>query len=531
MAPQPTMPAGSHLARLPAMIERFQSMAELRQMQAQLTVLGLAGDTFLVSKLLLFSAISEAGDLDYSRRLFLTISSPSNFAWNTLIRGFSRSRKPNIAVSFFIQMLRAGAQPDHLTFPFVAKSCARLASLRLAGAVHGQVFTHGYDLDLFILNSLIHMYASCGAMAAACKVFDGVPHPNMVSWNSLVDGFSKCGDLDGARKVFDEMLERDVVSWSAMIDGYVKGGEYREALALFERMQTHGPKANEVTMISVLCACAHLGILNRGRQMHQYIKDNGLNLNLAISTSLIDMYAKSGSLEESIQVFRSFPVAKTDVLIWNAVIGGLATLGKAREAVEMFREMITIPIKPDEITFLELLSACAHGGFVREAWEFFQLIQTMGMNPHVEHYASMVDVLGRAGCVEEAYELVRRMPMEPSASVLGALLSACLTHGKVELGEIVGKRLVNLEPEHDGRYVGLSNVFATAHRWEDAKKMREEMDKRGVTKAPGQSEIEVNGALHKFIAHDKSHPQSIEVYWMLNYVTKQMKMEFDSFIV
>ncbi|XP_020699839.1 pentatricopeptide repeat-containing protein At5g08305 [Dendrobium catenatum] len=522
------MVASSHLVRLPALADRCKSMTELKQIQAQLTTLGLAGDTFLFSKLVFFSAISESGDVNYSHCLSLTLPSPSAFVYNTIIRGFSRSRNPNRALSLYVQMLRSNTPPDHLTFPFLAKSCARLASLCLGRVVHCHITKHGHDLDIFILNSLIHMYASCRQMPDARKVFDEISLPNLVSWNALVDGLAKCEDLAGAREVFDRMPEKDVVSWSAMIDGYVKGGDYRAALALFEKMQIHGPKANEITMVSLLCACAHLGILEKGRSLHQYLKDNGLVLSLAVTTSLVDMYAKCGSIREAIDVFRSFPVAKTDVLIWNTIIGGLAMQGMARESVEMFREMVRAGIKPDEITYLGLLSACAHGGFVGEAWEFFRSIRELGMRPHVEHYACMVDVLGRAGCMEEAYELIRTMPMEPSGSLLGALLSACQIHGWMELGEIVGKMLVELEPEHDGRYVGLSNVLAVSKRWEDAKKMREEMEKRGVRKAPGRSEIEVDGTLHRFIAHDKSHPEVAEVYWMLSYITKQMKMEWEA---
>ncbi|XP_020591774.1 pentatricopeptide repeat-containing protein At5g08305 [Phalaenopsis equestris] len=523
------MVVSSHLTRLPVLADRCKSMADLKQIQAQLTTLGLAGDSFLVSKLLLFSAISDSGDLNYSQCIFLALTSPSTFVCNTLIRGFSRSRNPNRAISLYIQMLRSHTKPDHLTFPFLAKSCARLASLFLGRGVHCHITRHGHELDLFIVNSLIHMYASCGQMPDARRAFDIIPLPNLVSWNALLDGFAKCEDLVGARGVFDEMPERDVVSWSAMIDGYVKGGDYRAALALFERMQIHGPKPNEITMVSLLCACAHLGVLEKGRSLHQYIKDNNLVQSLAVTTSLVDMYAKCGSIAEAMNVFRSFPAAKTDVLIWNSIIGGLAMQGMARDSVEMFREMLRAGMNPDEITYLGLLSACAHGGFVGEAWEFFGSIREQGLRPHVEHYACMVDVLGRAGRMEEAYELVRTMPMEPSGSLLGALLSACQTHGWMELGEVVGKKLVALEPEHDGRYVGLSNVLAGSERWEDAKKMREEMEKRGVRKAPGRSEIEVGGALQRFIAHDMSHPDSNEVYWMLSFVTKEMKMELESF--
>ncbi|XP_038979397.1 LOW QUALITY PROTEIN: pentatricopeptide repeat-containing protein At5g08305-like [Phoenix dactylifera] len=513
------------------LLQRCKSMSELKRIHAQITTHGLSADNFLISKLL-FSAVFDYGDIDYSCRVFRTLPAPTTFIYNTLIRGFSKSKNPNSSISLYTEMLRAGVSPDHLTFPFLAKSCARLSSLRLGLSVHAHIAKSGLEFDLFVQNSLIHLYASCDDILSARRVFDGISQPNVVSWNALVDGYAKCGNIAAAREAFDRMPERDVVSWSALIDGYVKGGEYREALALFEMMQAQagGPKANEVTMVSVLCACAHLGALDKGREMHRHLEENGLRLSPELLTSLIDMYAKCGSIHEGLEVFHAVPTQKTDVLMWNAMIGGLAMHGLGKESVEMFREMQRVGMVPDEITYLGLLSSCAHGGLVEDAWAFFRSLKAQGMTPHVEHYACMVDVLCRAGCMEEAYEFVSTMPIEPSASVLGALLSGCQTHGWVKLGEIVGKRLIKLEPEHDGRYIGLSNVYAIARRWEEAKTMREAMEKRGVKKLPGYSEIEVDGGLHIFIAHDKAHPQSTEVYSMLIVVAMQMKMEYNGII-
>nr|UPT49478.1 pentatricopeptide repeat protein AaPPR596 [Agave angustifolia] len=516
------------LHSLTSLLDRCKSMSQLKQIQAQVTVLGLSDDTFLVSKLLFFTAISDSGDIDYAFTLFKT-TPLTTFLYNTIIRGFSRTKTPNRSITLYAEMLRSELSPDHLTFPFLLKACARLSSLRLGLSVHCHVAKHGIGLDRFVQNSLIHMYASCDDIVCARKVFEDIPLPNSVSWNAMIDGLAKCGDLAAARDLFDRMPDRDVVSWSAIIDGYVKGGDYREALALFEAMKasSSGPKPNAVTMVSVLCASTHLGALDKGREIHKYLKDNGLSLSLPMATSLVDMYAKCGSIAEAIRVFRSVPASKTDVLIWNAVIGGLAMHGLCKESLTMFREMESLGIEPDEITYLGLLSACAHGGLVDDAWNFFRSLERKGLTLHIEHYACMVDVLGRSGRVLEAFEFVRMMPVEPSGSVLGALLSGCRTHGWVRPGEIVGRRLIELEPEHDGRYVGLSNVYAVARQWDEARTMRQVMERRGVRKAPGFSEVEVDGTLHRFIAHDKTHLQSVDIYLVLGMMQNQMKVETD----
>ncbi|KAG8088502.1 hypothetical protein GUJ93_ZPchr0010g10219 [Zizania palustris] len=434
--------------------------------------------------------------------------------------------------SLFILLLRSALRPSHLTFPFLARAAARLASPRLALALHGHPLRRGLlPVDIHVSNSLVHMYAACALPALARRLFDEIPRPNFVSWNALLDGYAKCRNLPAARRVFEQMPQRDVLSWSAMIDGCVKCGEHREALAVFEMMEAtaarHGVRANDVTVVSVLGACAHLGDLVRGRQMHLYLQEHGFPLNLRLSTSLVDMYAKCGAIKEALEVFRAVPVGSFDVLIWNAMIGGLAVHGMSRESLQMFQEMEHAGVAPDEITYLCLLSACVHGGLVDDAWKFFRSLEAQGLRPHVEHYACLVDVLGRAGHLEEAYGVVKSMPMNPSVSVLGALLNACHLHEWVELGEVVGRQLVQLQPEHDGRYIGLSNIYAVAKRWQEAKKARKVMEESGVKKVLGFSEIDVGGGICRFISQDKTHPSSAEIYALLRLVAMEMRMKDD----
>ncbi|KAK7280616.1 hypothetical protein RJT34_25681 [Clitoria ternatea] len=506
-----------------SLLDKCKSMLELKQLHAVVISFGLSQDDPFISKILCFSALSNSGDIDYSYRVFSQLSTPTIFSWNTIIRGYSSSKNPIRSLFIYIKMMRLGVAPDYLTYPFLVKASARLLNQETGVSVHAHIIKTGHESDRFILNSLIHMYGSCGNIVWARKIFDSIQGKNLVSWNSMLDGYAKCGEMVFAQKVFESMSEKDVRSWSSLIDGYVKTGEYREAMAIFEKMRVVGPKANEVTMVSVLCACAHLGALEKGRMMHKYIVDCGLPLTLALQTSLVDMYAKCGAIEEALLAFHGVSKSQSDVLIWNAMIGGLATHGSVEESLKLFKEMQIVGIRPDEVTYLCLLAACAHGGLVKEAWYFFESLNRCGMTPTSEHYACMVDVLARAGQLSTAYQFIYQMPIEPTASVLGALLSGCINHRNLALAEIVGRKLIELEPNHDGRYIGLSNVYAVDKRWDDARSMREAMERRGVKKSPGFSFVEISGVLHRFIAHDKTHPESEQTYSMLNFVVYQMK--------
>ncbi|PWA66355.1 pentatricopeptide repeat-containing protein [Artemisia annua] len=420
-------------------------------------------------------------------------------------------------------MLCLGLVPDYLTYPFLLKAASRLSEVRVGFSVHGRVVKDGLECDRFVRNGLIHIGGCFREVKYARKVFDEMfDNKNLVSWNSMLDCYVKCREVELAREVFGVMPEKDVVSWSCMVDGCVKCGEYGEALEVFRDMCGKGVEANEVTMVSVLGACAHLGALEQGVLMHRYIVEKRIGFTLVLRTSLVDMYAKCGAIDDALVVFREACKKGTDVLIWNAMIGGLATHGFFRESLDMFTEMQNTGITPDEITYLCILSACAHGGLVKEAWYYFISLAKNNMYPKTEHYACMIDVLARSGQLTQAYKFLSDMPTEPTPSMLGALFNGCINHRNLDLAEVVGKKLVELEPCHDGRYVGLSNVYAVIRRWDEARAMRETMEKRGVKKSPGWSFVEILGSTHRFIAHDKTHSDSEQIYNLLNFIMKQL---------
>ncbi|KAL8520659.1 hypothetical protein ACS0TY_011265 [Phlomoides rotata] len=514
------------------MIQCFKSLLDicscwshLNQIHALLTTSGLSKTDPFAWKILSFAATSASFNIHYAHRFFLQLPNPTLFHYNAVIRGFANSKNPTKCFFIFAKMLSNRVAPDYLTFPFLAKASARLSDTRLGGYVHGHVLRRGFASDVFISNSLIHMYGSSAEIGSAGNVFDEMRIRNLVSWNSILDGYAKCGDVRLMRQVFDVMPERNVVSWSALVDGYVKNGSYAEALAVFSKMKQECPKANEVTMVSVLCACSHLGSLEQGKAMHQYIVENELPLTLVLQTSLIDMYAKCGAINEALILFHDVSSTNKDVLIWNTMIGGLATHGLTMEALDLYSEMQDTGIKPDEITYLSLLSACAHRGLVNEGWKFFNSITEDGMVPKIEHYACMVDVLARAGRLEDACLFVSQMPMGPTVSMLGALFNGSVKHRRLDVAEMVGKRLIEMDPGHDGRYVGLSNVYAVVRRWDKARRAREAMELRGVRKLAGYSYVEVCGKLHRFIAHDTLHPQSQDIYSMLSLIGEEMKFK------
>ncbi|MFQ6628529.1 hypothetical protein Gotur_007812, partial [Gossypium turneri] len=178
------------------------------------------------------------------------------------------------------------------------------------------------------------------------------------------------------------------------------------------------------------------------------------------------MYAKCGSVEQAFGVFQGMECK--DVFSYTTMIVGFAMNREAERALDIFAEMSMVGIKPDEVTFVGVLSACSHAGMVEEGWRHFEdMSKVYNLEPQTEHYGCMVDLLGRAGLISEAEVFIANMPIEPDAFVWGARLGACSIHGKVELGEAIMKKLVAIEPVRDGAYILMSNIYSSANRWKE----------------------------------------------------------------
>lgn len=339
----------------------------------------------------------------------------------------------------------------------------------------------------------------------------------------MVAGYAKVGDVDIAQDLFERMPERNVISWTAVVTGYSQTNRPGEAIAFFRRMQLEGVQPDEVTMLAALSACAHLGALEVGEWIHNYVDTHGLRKTIPLQNSLIDMYAKSGNINKAVEVFKS--MKQRNVVTWTTIIAGLALNGLGREALEMFSRMERAEIRPNRVTMLAVLSACSHVGLVETGcWYFNNMDLRYGIKPKIEHYGCMIDLLGRAGRLQEAVELLSRMPFEANGAIWGCLLAASRIHGNVYLGEIALQRLVKLEPHNSGNYSLLSNIYAALGRWNESGVMRKVMKDTGVKKIPGGSCIDVNDRVHEFSAGDKLHPQSDRIYELLLQINREMKM-------
>uniref|UniRef100_A0A5K0VZ11 Pentacotripeptide-repeat region of PRORP domain-containing protein n=2 Tax=Nymphaea colorata TaxID=210225 RepID=A0A5K0VZ11_9MAGN len=455
------------------------------------------------------------------------------FLWNTIIRGYCKSPFPLEALRLYNRMICLGTRADNFTFPFVLNACARAftiveadekCSLSCKGAeVHCRIVHSGFEGNGFVQNSLIFMYSGYGQVEFARRVFDEMPIRTPVSWNTMIVAYDRCqqvdianslreemptknvvswnseitklvksGHVDAARQLFDQMPERDAVSWNAMIAGYVTQKQYAEALELFRQMQITGDEPTEITVISMLGACAEVGELESGRRIHAYIQEKGFKVEGFMGNALIDMYAKCGCLDLARHVFHRMTMKH--VSSWNAMIVGLAVHGQSEEALELFTAMEQTQIRPNMVTFLGVLTACIHKGLRDEARRYFRsMSEDYGIKPDIKHFGCMVDLYCRLGMLEEAKQVIDTMPFEPNCVVWRTLLSACRSSEgvNVKLAEKAIQGLLQLGPLEDMDYVLLSNVYAEGRRWKDVATARSIMLDSKVVKNPGYSQIQV----------------------------------------
>ncbi|OVA01371.1 Pentatricopeptide repeat [Macleaya cordata] len=495
--------------------------------------------------------------LRHAALIFNQLPNANLFAWNAILKAYAQNNEWFQTLRLFNYQLSSptAPHPDEYTFTSVLKACSGIVSITDGKKIHAFVAKMGYQSNLFVSNSLVDMYfkfgfpriarilfdemlvkdivswntlvsgySLCGNIDSARWVFDQMIEKNLISWSAMITGYARSGDLDSARRLFDEMPERNVVSWNAMIAGYAQNETYSDAIDLFREMQqVGGVKPNDVTLVSVLSACAHLGALDLGKWIDLFINRSRMELNLFLGNALADMFAKCGCLVEAMRVFDK--MQERDVISWSIIISGLAMHGHAEEAFAYFFEMLESEVTPNEITFMGLLTACTHAGLVEKGLKYFNLMEEVyGITPKIEHYGCMVDLLSRSGRLNEAEDLITSMPIKPNVIVWGALLGGCRIYKDIERGERVVQQILELDSEHSGSYVYLANVYASMGRLDDAANCRMKMRENGVMKIPGCSWIEVDNTVHEFFMGDRSHPQAEKIYSIIRKLGSRMKL-------
>ncbi|XP_043723442.1 pentatricopeptide repeat-containing protein At4g21300-like [Telopea speciosissima] len=414
----------------------------------------------LVSTTALVDMYSRCNSINQARELFDNTETMDVILFNVMIAGYLQSGSAYKAIETFREMVKAGIRLNLATILSILSASADLTYIRKGSSIHGYILRHGLQQNIETNNQILYMYA-------------------------------KCGRIDIARQVFSRMKDRDLVSWTSMMTSCVHHGHAGEAISILRLMQVEKLNPDSVTLLSLLQAFSQLGSLKLVKEVHGYAYRGHLDRDRTIINSLVTTYAKCGRLDMAKYLFESR--SERCVTLWNTMIAAYGMHGNCEQALELFDQMQKGKVVPDEVTFTSILSGCSHAGLVEEGRHvFYSMTSEYLITPREEHYGCMVDLLGRAGHLEEAYDLVKCLPSRKSASALSALLAACRVHRNLEMGEAIGKQLMNLEPENSGTHTLLSNIYAEAGQWDEVVRIRAIVKERGLRKMAGYSLIELD---------------------------------------
>ncbi|XVF60609.1 hypothetical protein PTKIN_Ptkin08bG0061700 [Pterospermum kingtungense] len=414
----------------------------------------------IVATTALVDMYSKCNNLIQARKLFDVMETRDVISYNVMMTGYLQTDFASEAVDTFTEMVAVGIKPNLSSIVKLLSALSELKNIKGGRSVHGYILRHEVDMNTEVANQIVYMYA-------------------------------KCGFIYDARQVFDQIRYKDLISWTSMMTGYIFHGHADETILLFRMMKRERLFHDSVTLISLLQAFSQLGHLTLAKEVHCHLYRALMDRETLVLNSLITTYAKLGKLNMARNLFDC--AARGCLTSWNTMIAAYGMHGNCIEVLRLFGRMKTEMIKPDEMTFTSILTACSHSGLVEEGLQVFNCMrEEYGLILCEKHYTCVVDLLSRAGRLEEAYGLLKLLPARQSASAMAALLAACRLHGNTELGEVIGNCLLDLEPENPSVYNSVSNLYAESGKWDEAARTRNMAKKKGLKKAAGYSLVELN---------------------------------------
>ncbi|KAK4480345.1 hypothetical protein RD792_013416 [Penstemon davidsonii] len=473
---------------------QLQNLDIAHQLHSYLIKSPMASSIILLNAVIaLYSRSNRIGD---SFKVFSGMQERDIVSWNTMITALVQNNLDDEGLMLVYEMQKQGISIDDVTITAILSAASNLKNRHIGQQTHCYLIRHEIQFN-GIESYLIDMYAKSGLIHAAETIFNTQNRGNS-----------------------------DQAIWNAMISGSTQNGLIEKSFIIFKQMLEENVMPNAVTLASIIPAVSQSGSIALGKLLHSFSIRNFLDENVFVSSALVDMYSKSGAIVYAERAFMESK-EKNSVTYTNMILG-YGQNGMGEKAITLFSSMRECGINPDAITFVAVLSACSYTGLVDDGLEIFESMERdYGIRPSTEHYACIVDMLGRVGRVVEAYDFAQKLGKEGNIlGIWGSLLGACKIHREFELGKAIANKLLEMEKTDSsnmGYHVLLSNIHAEERNWEYVRSVRKDMVARGLTKEIGCSWINISGYANSFVSRDKKHPQRVEIYESLKYLSANMK--------
>ncbi|KAH7426424.1 hypothetical protein KP509_10G001600 [Ceratopteris richardii] len=352
-------------------------------------------------------------------------------ACNALLSGYVDHGNAEEVFTFFEEMQKLQIAPNSITFVCCLKACRSTGVTGKSFRLHKEIIKAGCEKVLLVSSTLADTYAKSGFLAEAQTVFNTLP-------------------------------VRDVIAWTALITGYAEHDRGDDALYYLEEMQREGVYMNVATLTSALKACANVGAVVKGKEIHTDVFRKGLENDSLVSSSLVCMYAKSGFLKEANNVFDMLPVQ--DEVAFNSLLIAYAQIGESDAIFSLFDKMCTEDRRPDMVTFIGVLHACSHSALVDEGQISLNILSSdYGIIPTVEHCSCMIDLFSRAGNLCRIFTMILKMPFHPGTVEWITVLGACQRWSDERIGKLAFEHAVELDNRNIGAYTSMYNICADVY--------------------------------------------------------------------
>lgn len=346
------------------------------------------------------------------------------------------------------KMVAWGVAADRFTYPSVLRACGELREVTIGRNIEQRIRRCRYGLDMYVWNALVGMYAKCGELEDARRVFDGMAVRDVVSWNTMVSVYASTGKWNKAFDLLRQVPGANVVTWNAVAAGNLKAGNYDEVIRLVSQVRGyHGTGVDSVTIVIGLKACGRTGYLSVGRELHGVAVRLCFDSLECVVNSLITMYSRCGMMSSACLLFRACSVRS--ITTWNSLLAGFAFMEQIEEASLIFREMIGFGVCPNGVTVLTMLSLGARVGHLCHGRELHCYILKHELDSSKLMENSLVDMYSKCRQMVVAQRVFELMQFRDKHAYTSLVLGYGLQReGHVSL-KLFDEMIVNsIEPDH-----------------------------------------------------------------------------------